>query len=187
MTLSFPAHPMFDYSRRIDVINEERYADLGRHPWIALVVSQNWKDTDWIEDFVDKVAAKYDRATIVTAASAMGAAKLAGARTTTHGLRLIEVESRKEFGSHRQGVQAGQIVRLSDIVMVCWAGGTDLPKNVIDHALKVHRPEHRFRPGLHVYEQTKTRATKSRKAQLTGKVRYRVLGERADLVERKAA
>lgn len=181
-TIQYPNHPDFDYTMEVERLRASRIQDWARQPWITLAVSQAWKDESWIEDFVDKLAAKYPKATMIVPARAMGAMKVATQRIIDHNLTMIEVRSENTWGTNAQAVQAGHMVKLSDIIMVAWAGGTDLPSVLVKKALVLHRPDEQFGHGLHVYEQTKTRATRSKKAELTGRVRYRIRKE-FDLAE----
>lgn len=185
-TISYPNHPDFDYSVEVAQMRAARDQDWGRHPWIAFIVSQGWKDEGWVEDFIDKLAGKYGRATLLVPERAAGAMKIAVERAEAQDMRIVPVRSEATWGNYRQAVQASHICQLADVLMVAWAGGADLPKAVIDKALMIHRPDDRFLPGLHVYEQTKTRATRSRKSQFTGHVKYRIRDKFA-LTERKAA
>lgn len=182
----YPSDADFDFSRVVEGHRARREADWSRMPWIGFVVSQGWKDEDWIEAFVDKLAAKYPGTTMIVPDRAAGAMKTAVQRAMDQDFKLIEIPSEAQWGNYRQAVQATNVVLLADVVMIAWAGGSDLPKAVVDKALLLHRPADKFLPGLHLYEQTKTRKTKSREAQFTGQVKYRTRKD-AHLIERKAA
>ncbi len=175
---TYPAHPDFDYSREVMALSIQRKKDWGRKPWVAFAASESWKDQDHLESFIDKLSDKYTGTKLIVPHT-RGAMKDVVQRAQDQAFEVYVVRSEGQFGNHRQAVQAGHVVRLSDIVVCFWAGGSDIVKAVIDKALLLHRPEPQFVPGLHVYEQTKTRATRSKKAALTGKVRYRTSDPKA--------
>jgi hypothetical protein len=182
---AYPDRPEFDYSRFVLELKAERNRDWARKPWVGLCVSQGWPDTDWLEEWVDKLAQKYQGTTILHTGR-RGAAKVALQRADEMGFKLVEVESHPFWGNGRQAVQASHLCQLADVVMCFWAGSADGVKEVIDKALLVHRPAPQFDPGLHVWETVKTKATKSRKSQRTGRIRYRTR-EEFSLVEPKPA
>jgi hypothetical protein len=88
---------------------------------VALCVSQGWPDTDWLEEWVDKLAQKYEGTTILHTGP-RGAAKVALQRAEEMGFKLVEVESHPFWGNGRQAVQASHLCQLADVVMCFWAG-----------------------------------------------------------------
>jgi hypothetical protein len=161
--------PGFEYTRDVLTLRAKKEKDWARMPWVALMVSQNYHSDGEVLRWVDKLHEKYGALTLIHG-GARGANKLALKHAEELGFTVIEVENHQG----NQAIQAQHVLWLADIVACFWTGGSDLVEATIKKALMCHRPDHRFEPGLHVYEMQWQRKTRSNpKPKFTGRVRYR--------------